>query len=110
MIRVLEEDLELMPYPSPWGSGRWSYNGIPFTGIAFENWEGTQILMNESEYIDGYEDGIQREYHQNGQVRIEYYKKNDFVYNYMKKWNDQGILIYHVEYDEFGNMTNAILY
>lgn len=29
MIRVLEQDLELMPYPSPWGSGRWSYSGIP---------------------------------------------------------------------------------
>lgn len=79
-------------------------------GIAFENWEGTQILMNESEYIDGYEEGVQREYHQNGQIRIEYYKKNDFVYKYMKKWNDQGVLTYHVEYDEFGNMTNAILY
>lgn len=33
MIRVLEQDLELMPYPSPWGSGRWSYSGIPLNGI-----------------------------------------------------------------------------
>ena len=80
MIRVLEQDLELMPYPSPWGNGRWSYSGIPFTGIAFENWEGTQILMNESEYIGGYEEGVQREYHQNGQIRIEYYNEKDGCY------------------------------
>lgn len=110
MLRILDEELDLMPAPAPWGAGRWSYNGTPFTGVTYEYWPNTQILNNESEYVDGYEEGLQREYHQNGQLRLEYYKKDDFVYNYMKKWDEQGNLIYHVEYDKFGNQTKAILY
>lgn len=110
MLRISEDQLDLMPKPSPWGAGRWSYNGNPFTGIAYEYWPNSQILHIESEYVDGYEQGLQREYHSNGQLRLEYFKKDDFVYNYMKKWDLLGVLVYHVEYNKYGHITNAILY
>lgn|SRR5690606_4368805 len=110
MLIIPDEQLALMPTPTAWGEGRWSYNGEPFTGIAYEYWPNSQILHNESEYVDGFEQGLQREYYTNGQLRLEYYKKEDFIYNHMKKWNIQGALIYHVEYDKHGNITKKILY
>lgn len=110
MLRIPLDNLDVMPTPAPWGAGRWSYNGIPFTGVTYEYWHNTQILNNESEHVDGYIEGLQREYHQNGQLKSEYYSKNGHVYRYVKEWNENGNLVYHVEYDDFGNETNAILY
>jgi len=111
MLRVRDEDLEIMTYPTAlWGGCRWAYNGVPFTGISFEYHKNTQILLNESQYIDGYIEGLQIEYHSNGQKSNEYYSKHGHVRQYMKKWDEQGKLIYHVEYDDNGNTTNAILY
>lgn len=49
MLRISEDELELMPYPSPWGEGRWAYNGVPFTGVSYEYFPNTQILSTESE-------------------------------------------------------------
>ena len=88
MIKISIEQLELMPYPAPWGGGRWSYNKIPFTGISYEYFSGTQILNNESEHVDGYIEGRQTEYFSNGLKKVEYYKRNDYIYKYLKKWEE----------------------
>lgn len=108
MLRVDENDLKVMPLPTPWGGIRYSYNGIPFTGIAYEYLENTQLYIHESSFIDGFEEGLQIKYHPNGQKSVEYYSKNGDVYNYVKKWDNEGNLIYHIEYDEYGNRTRVV--
>ena len=108
-MEVLFENLELMPYPAPWGGGRWSYNSNPFTGIANEYYDNTQILSSKTQFVDGYIEGLQTEYYFNGNKKTEYYKKDDFIYNYLKKWNEQGDLIYYVQYDNFGNFLTKIV-
>lgn len=110
MLRIPDEELELMPTMAPWGGGRFSYNDAPFTRVSYEYFHNTQTLAYEAEYVDGYVEGLQREYHSNGQKKSEWYSKDGYVFNYVKEWDEQGNLIYHVEYDEYGNETNAILY
>ena len=91
--------------------GKWCilYNSINFTGIVFEYYPNTTQLSSESEYKDGIIDGYQVEYWSNGNKRIEYYEKFDKLIGSIKEWNEQGILISHQEFDEFGNWKKTIL-
>lgn len=108
MLRIPDEELELMPMMAPWGGGRFSYNGVPFTGVSFEYFANTQILAYEAEYIDGYVEGLQREYHSNGQMKMEWFSKDDYVYNYLKKWDEQGNLVYYVEHYDKGGIKKIV--
>ena len=53
MVRVESTVLELMPYPSPWGVGRWSYNGVGFTGVGYDEYNNGTVSL-EISFIDGY--------------------------------------------------------
>lgn len=111
MIRVEynNPNLTLRDRPTNWGSGVLLYNGINFTGIVFEYYPNTTQLSSESEYKDGIIHGYQVEYWSNGNKRIEYYEKFDKLIGSIKEWNEQGILISHQEFDEFGNWVKTIL-
>ena len=58
MLRIPDEELELMPMMAPWNKKRFSYNSVPFTKISFEYFANTQILAYEAEYIDGYVENL----------------------------------------------------
>lgn len=108
MLMIEYKELELMPYPSPWGGGQWSYNGAPFTGIGYNEHSQTGNIYHEIEYKDGYEEGLETKYWPNGLRREEFYNKEDYIYKYHKKWDEQGVLQYHVEFDDFGNKTRIV--
>ncbi|WGH75098.1 hypothetical protein P8625_13615 [Tenacibaculum tangerinum] len=109
MLRVNGNDLDIDPYPAEDGGNILTYNGEWFTGIAYEYFSGTDVLEHESQYINGREAGLQREYWQNGRKRIEYYSiLGGGIYKHVKKWDEDGNLTYYVTYDDFGNRLRII--
>ncbi|HZW62098.1 MAG TPA: hypothetical protein VFF15_00480 [Flavobacteriaceae bacterium] len=117
-IDINDPNLTLDLKPTNWGGGISLYNGIPFTGIIEEYFNGTSQLLSEGEYRDGVIHGRQVEYFLNGQIETEYYEKYGGFYGAKKYWNEQGALIYHEEfsdegvslwakkYDDQGNLTD----
>jgi len=50
------------------GSLIYTWDGRPFTGVAFElNRDGN--LVNETSYVDGIEDGVKKNWYANGQIK-----------------------------------------
>lgn len=111
MLRVNIEDpnLTLRDRPTNWGRGVSLYNGQLFTGIIYEYFPNTNQYSSEDEYVDGIPDGRQVEYWENGNLKEEYYQKYDSFRGSFKQWNEQGILIGHSEYDQFGNLIKRII-
>ena len=110
MLRVEDNDpnMTLDNRPTNWGGGVWLYNAEPFTGIeVFRNEEG--VIFAECEHKDGILDGRQVEYWPNGNLKEEYFQKYDYHIGAFKRWNEQGILISHQEFDELGNWKKTIL-
>jgi antitoxin component YwqK of YwqJK toxin-antitoxin module len=102
-------NLTLRNKSTNWGGGVKLYNGEPFTGIIYYNYPGTNQLSAEYEYKDGIFDGRQADYWPNGQLKEEYFQKFDYQVDSFKRWNEQGELISHQEFDEFGNWIKTIL-
>jgi len=72
----------------------YDYNGTPFTGIVFENYD-TGALFKEEEYDKGYQEGWVRYYHKNGKKSEEYKAHNNNVIpNTHKEWDENGNLIW----------------
>jgi antitoxin component YwqK of YwqJK toxin-antitoxin module len=90
------------------GSDMFEYNGQPFTGT-IEEYDGSNNLIAEMEYVNGYVEGIQKFYHANGQLEEEYRDLNNIAVDYYKYWNDQGYLIYHATFDNKGSLISTIV-
>jgi len=71
---------------------RYCYNKKPFTGIFFTSYEDGK-LKSEINIIDGFENGFERFYYENGKISIERIYKN-------------GELISVKEFKEDGNLTS----
>lgn len=69
----------------------------------------TNNLEAEYGYKDGIFDGRQAEYWDNGKLKEEYFQKYDFHIGSFKRWDENGQLISHQEFDEFGNWVKTIL-
>mgnify|MGYP003456261602 CR=1 FL=1 len=110
MLRIEESNpnLTYRNRPTNWGGGVRLYNGQPFTGILVYRDEDGKIFA-ESEYKDGIPDGRQIDYWPNGNFQEECFQKYDYYIGSYKRWNDQGVLISHQEFDEFGNWKKTIL-
>ena len=108
-IEYDDPDLTLRDRPTNWGDGVWLYKGEPFTGIICEYYLGSTQASSESEHRDGIIDGRQVEYWPNGTLKEEYFQKYDYIIKSFKIWDEQGILISHSEYDQFGNKVEKIL-
>lgn len=76
-INVNDENLTLDPKPTNWGAGVSLYNGVLFTGIIEEYFEGTTQLLAESELREGILHGRQVEYFPNGQIESEFFERYD---------------------------------
>lgn len=66
-------------------------------------------IFAESEYKDGILEGRQVEYWSNGNLQEECFQKYDYYVGSFKLWNEQGVLISHQEFDEFGNWIKTIV-
>jgi antitoxin component YwqK of YwqJK toxin-antitoxin module len=110
MLRVEYNDpnMTLRNRPTNWGSGVYLYNGAPFTGVMVYRENNGQITA-EYEYKDGIFDGRQATYWPNGNLEEEYFQKYDYHIGAFKRWNEQGVLISHQEFDELGNWIKTIL-
>lgn len=85
----------------------YEYNGQPFTGVVEEY--KNNILIGSYSYINGYREGLQKDYWNNGQLATECIEHNNIVINYMKHWDELGNLLYHAEFDDSGNTVNTIV-
>jgi antitoxin component YwqK of YwqJK toxin-antitoxin module len=110
MLRINNDDqnLTLRNRPTNWGAGVYLYNGIPFTGIKVYRYDDNEISA-EYEYKDGIPDGRQIDYWPNGNLQEECYQRYDYYVGSYKRWNEQGLLISHQEFDEFGNWVKTNL-
>lgn len=73
------------------GEIMYSYEGQPLTGLIQEHMNN--ILIGESEYLNGHLGGIQREYYETGQIKEEYTIQFNKLEGSFKRWNENGILI-----------------
>ncbi|MDV2448936.1 hypothetical protein CMU93_15665 [Elizabethkingia anophelis] len=73
-LRVKDEELEFI-YIDGGGTPIYHYQGKPFTGMLLEYYDN--ILYRENEYINGYEDGVERVFYENGKVKNEFQSKNN---------------------------------
>jgi hypothetical protein len=74
------------------------YEGIPFTGLAYDYETATGNLIREESYWNGGLQGFVKEWYPNGQVRLECrYFAGDFCGD-LKEWYENGQLKRHGVY------------
>ncbi|WP_333809341.1 hypothetical protein [Flavobacterium sp.] len=76
-LRVKQEDLKLVGIDSG-GSEILHYKGKPFTGIKLI-YEDAGWLSGEIEFKNGYREGWEREYYENGQLESEVKMHNNIA-------------------------------
>lgn len=92
LLRINEDDLELTGFDGG-GQPIFHYNGKPFTGILVM-YEDDGTLSYEQEHQDGYNEGLFRPYHKNGQIYEEYQAHNNVeVDGTYKRWDENGNLL-----------------
>lgn len=64
------------------------YQGQPLTGIIQEFLNG--VLVSESEFTDGHEGGIQRQYYLSGQIKQEYTIRFNKLEGTFTEWDESG--------------------
>lgn len=108
-VEYNDPDLTLRDRPTNWGGGVYLYKGQPFNGVEIYHYEGTRQLSAEYEYKEGIFDGRQLKYWRNGNLKEEFFRKFDYYVGSFKRWDEDGQLISHQEFDEFGNWIETIL-
>jgi MORN repeat variant len=93
------------------------YEGMPFTGLVYDYDTKTGSLIKEKSYWNGGLHGFVKEWHSNGQVRLECRYFHGDIYGNLKEWHENGTLkrevicwssLYQLRrktWDEFGNLT-----
>lgn len=92
ILRVKDEDLEFIGIDGG-GIPIYHYQGKPFTGIIVDYFTGSNIVAGETEYINGYRDGVDREYYENGKIQYEFNSKNNKLHGICKDWDENGNLL-----------------
>lgn len=72
-------------------SHTFTYNGEPFTGVAFEQFDDGSI-KSEFEYRDGREHGVAREFYTDGSVKSETHYRNGGPHGVDREWYENGKL------------------
>jgi len=80
--------------------GAWYYtlNNIPYTGCAIQYYPNG-IMAAESNFVNGYQEGIQRIWFQNGQLMAETNYSNNIPHGKCIEWYEDGTLSFEAEYD-----------
>lgn len=69
------------------GGAIYRYNGLPFTGVIICRYsDGT--MFQEISHVNGYENGLMREYDSNGNLRLEFYSKLNRHYGPTTEWDE----------------------
>lgn len=95
-------------HPDAGGGSTYYYQGQPFTGTIVE-FHDNGNLIGETEIKNSYIDGRIRQYYENGQIEEEKFKRFNRIYGTYKYWNEEGILILHIIYDDNGNEVQRII-
>jgi antitoxin component YwqK of YwqJK toxin-antitoxin module len=64
-----------------------------FTGTV-QRFDNNNVLQEEWEYVNGYKEGLCSLYYPNGQKKLEYVWGDGGYNGQVKRWDDQGNLIY----------------
>lgn len=91
-IKIKEERLEFV-YLDGRGRAMYNYKGKPFTGLLIEYYDNSSVIFSETEYQNGYEDGVEREFYENGKMKYENHRKNNMLDGICKDWDKDGNLI-----------------
>jgi antitoxin component YwqK of YwqJK toxin-antitoxin module len=92
-IKVKEELLTLMRLDGG-GLPVYNYRGKPFTGFIIEYFPNNMdVIESEIEYTNGYQEGVEREFYENGIKKYEFYTKNNMLDGVTKRWDEDGNLI-----------------
>jgi len=89
-LKVKEEDLEFIDIDGG-GIPIYHYQGKPFTGLMMEYYG--KELFRELGYVNGYQEGIERVFYDNGKIKHEFYLKNNKLHGECKQWDEEGNLI-----------------
>lgn len=92
-IKIKEERLEFVGLDGG-GIPIYNHNGKPFTGFIIEYFPNKPgIIESEIEYQNGYQDGLDRQYYENGKIEHEYNTKNNRLDGICRDWDKDGNLI-----------------
>lgn len=96
IVEETDPGLEFAGYDEGGGS-LYNFNGIPFTGvIIFRHPSG--IIFQEISHVDGYENGLIREYDTYGNLRLEFHVKLNIQYGVRTEWDENGKVLYSSNY------------
>ncbi len=70
----------------------YNYQGAPFTGVLQFSYPNGNS-QTEIKCVNGYPEGVWREYYENGQMMEESYIKYNLDYGLFKRWDENGNLI-----------------
>jgi antitoxin component YwqK of YwqJK toxin-antitoxin module len=94
-MRIKFEDIQLK-HPDIGGGNVFYYLDLPFTGIVVE-YDENNNLMSEISVVESHTHGRVASFYSNGQIEEEYFEKNNKMYGFYRKWDENGKLV--IEYD-----------
>jgi antitoxin component YwqK of YwqJK toxin-antitoxin module len=81
--------------------GAWYYEseGKPYTGYAFATFPMNGRVSYEYNLVDGYQEGVQKQWYESGQLLSEQYFSNNTPNGRCLEWHENGILRFEAEYN-----------
>lgn len=96
MIRVKDSELDMT------SNLLTLWNGLPFTGIAYESYEYAEkeYLLSEMAFTDGMQDGPARDwYYLSEQIESEAHYLRGLLHGISREWSQTGQLLVEAEYE-----------
>jgi antitoxin component YwqK of YwqJK toxin-antitoxin module len=81
--------------------GAWYYklDGTPYTGYAYALFPQSGTVSYEYNLVNGYQEGIQKQWYPNGQLQSEQNFENNIPNGKCSEWHENGVLRFEGEYD-----------
>lgn len=81
--------------------GAWYYQlkGKPYTGKTYAFFPQTNTISHEYNLLNGYQEGIQRQWYQNGHLMSEQNFSNNIPHGKCLEWHENGVLRFEGEYN-----------
>jgi len=88
--KIKSDDLEFKGIDGG-GIPIYHHNGKPFSGVVLEYYG--EVLDGEIEYVNGYQEGAERNYYKNGSLESELMLKDNKLHGVCSEWDEEGNLI-----------------